>query len=131
MLPFNKKLRQLARNLRSNMTDAELLLWSKIRRKEIYSRQFYRQKNIANYIVDFCCPRENLILEIDGGQHYTDEGLRKDQARDQYLERLGFTVMHFSDVEVLKNIDGVVEQIYQHLIKSPWPPLTKGVKKDK
>ena len=123
MLPFNKNLRQFARNLRSNMTDAELLLWSKIRRKQICGCQFYRQKNIANYIVDFYCPKEKLIIEIDGGQHYTDEGIKKDQVRNQHLEKLGFTVLHFSDVEVLKNIDGVVEQIYQHLIKSPLAPL--------
>jgi very-short-patch-repair endonuclease len=62
MLPFNKRLRQFARNLRSSMTDAELLLWSKIRRKQIYGRQFYRQKNIANYIVDFYCSKGKLIL---------------------------------------------------------------------
>jgi len=113
------------------MTDAELLLWSKIRKKQICDCQFYRQKNIANYIVDFYCPKEKLIVEIDGGQHYTDDGIEKDQARNQYLEQLGLTMMHFSDIEVLENINGVVEHIYQHLIKSPLPPFRKGVNKEK
>jgi very-short-patch-repair endonuclease len=126
MLPFNKELKQLARKLRSNMTDAELLLWSRIRRKQAQRRQFYRQKDIANYIVDFYCPKESLILEIDGGQHYTEEGIKKDKAMNEHLKGLGFTVMHFSDIDVLKNIDGVVEEIYEHLIKSPCPPLKKG-----
>jgi very-short-patch-repair endonuclease len=70
MLPFNKKLKPFSRNLRNNMTDAERLIWSKIRRKQIGDLQFYRQKNIGHYIVDFYCPEGKLIVEIDGGQHY-------------------------------------------------------------
>lgn len=70
MLPFNKKLKPFAGNLRNNMTDAERLIWSKIRRKQIGDLQFYRQKNIGHYIVDFYCPEGKLIVEIDGGQHY-------------------------------------------------------------
>ena len=60
MLPFNKKLKPFARNLRSNMTDAEQLIWSKIRRKRIGDLQFYRQKNIVYYIMDFYCPQDKL-----------------------------------------------------------------------
>lgn len=98
MLPFNKKLKPLARNLRSNMTDAERYLWSKIRRKQIGDLQFYRQKNIGHYIVDFYCPKEKLVVEIDGGQHYESEGMKKDRERDRYLQMLGLTVLHFSDL---------------------------------
>lgn len=104
------------------MTDAEQLIWSKVRRKQIDNFQFYRQKNIGQYIVDFYCPRGKLIVEIDGGQHYENEGMKKDQERDRYLQKLGFTVQRFSDIDVLKNIDGVVETIHEHL-KSPLPPL--------
>jgi len=118
MLPFNKKLKSFARNLRSNMTDAERLIWSKIRRKQIGDLQFYRQKNISHYIVDFYCPKGKLIVEIDGGQHYESDGMKKDRERDRYLQQLGFAVLHFSDIEVLKNIDGVVERIYEHLKSS-------------
>jgi very-short-patch-repair endonuclease len=122
MLPFNKKLKPFARNLRSNMTDAERLIWSKIRGEQIGDLQFYRQKNIGHYIVDFYCPKGKPIVEIDGGQHYESDGMKKDRERDRYLQMLGFAVLRFSDIEVLKNIDGVVERIYEHL-KSPLTPL--------
>ena len=115
MLPFNRKLKPLARNLRSNMTDAEQLIWTKVRRKQISVCQFYRQKNIGNYIVDFYCPKAKLIVEIDGGQHYENDGIKKDLERDQYFQLLGFTVLRFSDIDVLKNVNGVVERIQEHL----------------
>jgi very-short-patch-repair endonuclease len=122
MLPFNKKLKPLARSLRSSMTDAEQFVWSKIRRKQIGNIQFYRQKNIGEYIVDFYCPKGKLIVEIDGGQHYEGEGIKKDHERQRYLRALGFTVLRFSNIDVLKNIDGVLERIHEHL-KSPLSPL--------
>jgi very-short-patch-repair endonuclease len=100
------------------MTEAERLIWSKIRRKQIGDLQFYRQKNIGHYIVDFYCPKGKLIVEIDGGQHYDGEGMKKDQEGGRYLQMLGFTVLRFSDIDVLKNIDGVVERILDHLKSS-------------
>jgi very-short-patch-repair endonuclease len=118
MLPFNRKLKPLARNLRSNMTDAEQLIWSKIRRKQITDAQFYRQKNIGNYIVDFYCAKRKLIIEVDGGQHYNREVMKKDQERNRYLQGLGLTMLRFSDIDVLNNIDGVVERIHEHLKSS-------------
>ena len=115
MLPFNKKLKPLARAHRTNMTDAETALWAKIRRKQLKDRQFYRQKNIGNYIVDFYCPAAKLIIELDGDQHLTDKGMKADEIRDRYLQSLGFTILRFSSREVLKNIDGVLETIYDYL----------------
>jgi very-short-patch-repair endonuclease len=115
MLPFNKKLKTLARQLRKNMTEAESLLWQRIRRKQLKGVQFYRQKNIGNYIVDFYCPSAKVIVELDGGQHYRQEGIRRDQVRDKYLEGLGLRVLRFSDREVFKNIEGVLERIFEHL----------------
>ena len=115
MLPFNIKLKTLARQLRKNMTEAESFLWQRIRRKQLKDRQFYRQKNIGNYIVDFYCPSAKVIVELDGGQHYTQERIRIDQVRDKYLESLDFTILRFSDREVFKNIEGVLERIFEHL----------------
>jgi len=115
MLPFNKNLKTLARQLRKNMTEAESFLWQRIRRKQLKGRQFYRQKNIGNYIVDFYCPSAKVIVELDGGQHYTEEGMRRDQIRDNYLESRGFKILRFSDREVFKNIEGVLERIFEHL----------------
>ena len=115
MLPFNKKLKTLARKLRRNMTEAESFLWQRIRRKQLKGRQFYRQKNIGDFIVDFYCPSAKLIVELDGGQHYTEEGVKTDKIRDDYLENFGFLVLRFSDREVFKNIEGVLEKIFEHL----------------
>ena len=97
------------------MTDAERRLWSKIRRKQLKEFQFYRQKNIGDYIVDFYCPAAKLIVEIDGGQHYSKENIVKDELRDKFLSDLGFRVLRFSNSDVFKNIEGVVEEIYNHL----------------
>ena len=112
MQPYNKNLKLPSRDLRSNMTDAEQCLWQRLRRKQILGLQFYRQKPILNFIVDFYCPAANLVIECDGGQHYTVEGLEVDRARDKALAQLGLTVLRFDNKQVLTEIDGVVEQIY-------------------
>ena len=106
-IPYNKDLRPLARELRKNMTDAEWHLWNRIRRKQLNGLQFYRQKNIGNFIVDFYCPAAKLIIELDGSRHYTEEGKERDEMRDSFLAGLGFTVMKFSDREVFENTEGV------------------------
>ncbi len=81
MLPYNRDLKTHSRDLRRNMTEAEKLLWSRIRKKQIKGHQFYRQRIIGNYIVDFYCPKTRLIIELDGGQHYHPEDLKKDTLR--------------------------------------------------
>lgn len=112
MKPYNKNLKQASRNLRSNMTDAEQLLWQRIRRKQILGLQFYRQKPILNFIVDFYCPAVNLVIECDGGQHYSKEGLELDKNRDHTLSELGLITLRFSNHQILTEIDAVVEQVY-------------------
>ena len=112
MKPYNTNLKQPSRDLRNNMTDAEQLLWRKLRRKQIFGLQFYRQKPILNFIVDFYCPAANLVIECDGGQHYTAEGLEADRARDQALAQLGLNMLRFDNRQILTEIDGVVEKIY-------------------
>ena len=94
------------------MTDAERLLWSKLRRKQLRNCQFYRQRIIGSYIVDFYCPKAKLIIEVDGGQHYNEEGNRRDKAREDYLKKLGMKILRIPDTEVFKNIEGVIEKIY-------------------
>ena len=101
------------------MTEAEWHLWARIRGKQLKNLQFYRQKNIGNFIVDFYCPSAKLILEVDGGQHYEPESEVKDKDRDRYLSGLGFTVMRFSAREIFENIDGVLQRIWDHVNKSP------------
>jgi very-short-patch-repair endonuclease len=115
MLPYNKKLKQRARELRSRMTDAEVFLWSKLRRKQLYNVTFCRQKTIGNYIVDFYCKAAQLVIEIDGGQHYQEEAMLRDAKRDIYLRGMGLTVLRFSNLDVLKCIDGVIGTIVKVL----------------
>ena len=117
MQPYNKNLKQPSRDLRNNMTDAEKLLWSKLRAKQILGLQFYRQKPILNFIVDFYSPTANLVIECDGRQHYTVEGLEADRARDQALAQLGLNVLRFDNGQVMGEIDVVVEQIYSYCLK--------------
>jgi very-short-patch-repair endonuclease len=118
MLRYNKKLKPLANELRKNMTDAEMLLWSRVRRKQLKGYQFYRQRTIGNYIVDFYCPKAKLVIEIDGGQHYFEEGVQADKLRDRDITNLGLQVLRFSNPDVLESMDEVLEHIYNKL-KSP------------
>lgn len=117
MKPYNKNLKQPSRDLRNNMTNAELLLWRKLRCKQIHGLQFYRQKPILNYIVNFYCPSANLVIECDGSQHYAEDGLEADRVRDEALAELGLMVLRFVNLQILNEIDGVVEVIYLHSLK--------------
>ena len=111
MKPYNKNLKQASHDLRNNMTDAEQLLWSRLRNKQILALHFYRQKPILNYIVDFYCPATNLVIECDGGQHFTEDGLQADHIRDEALAQLGLKVLRFDNGQVMGQIDDVVESI--------------------
>ncbi len=115
MKPYNRNLKQPSRELRKNMTDAERLLWSRVRRKQIKGAQFYRQKPLGNYIVDFYCPAANLVVEVDGGQHYTEEGQTKDRQRDDYLASLDLKVLRVSNLDVLKEIDAMLQVIWENV----------------
>ena len=97
------------------MTGAERLLWSIIRAKQLKGYQFYRQRIIGNYIVDFYCPKARLVIELDGGQHYSNKGLEKDKIRDDSIKEQKLKVLRFSDRDVFDNLNGVVEKIYEFL----------------
>ena len=115
MLGYNKNLKKHSQELRKNMTDAEGSIWSRVRCGQLRGKQFYRQKIIGNYIVDFYCPKAKLVIEIDGGQHYSEEGIVKDKIRDHYLKGLGLRILRFSDREVFENSDGVIEKVLENL----------------
>jgi len=115
MLRYNKRLKECSRLLRVNMTEAEKLLWEKLRGKQLKGYQFYRQKTIGNYIIDFYCPKAKLVIELDGGQHYSPEGKEKDRARDRYLKDIDLRVLRFSDKEVFENAQGIFERIWGYL----------------
>lgn len=114
-LLYNRNLKGFSRQLRANFTDAENLLWSKIRKKQIKNHQFLRQKPIGNYIVDFYCNKAKLAIEIDGGQHFEDNNIRNDKIREAFLKKLGLRIMRFTNLDVLKNTENVVEKIYREI----------------
>ena len=109
--PYNRLLRQPARNLRRRMTEAERCLWSRLRRKQILDVQFYRQKPLGNYIVDFYAPRARLVIEVDGTQHLEPEGRERDRLRTAYLERRGVRVVRFGNAQVLTKTHAVLADI--------------------
>jgi very-short-patch-repair endonuclease len=112
---YKKYLKAFSRDLRKNMTYCEKLLWQKLRKKQLKGKQFYRQRPLGNYIVDFYCPAVKLVVEVDGGQHFTEAGKQKDMVRDKYLNSLGLKVLRYSDKEVYENINNVLEEIYSFL----------------
>ena len=105
MKPYNKNNINLAKTLRKNMTKEENHLWYDFLRS--YSAKFTRQKVLGKYIADFYCAKANLVIELDGSQHYEDEGLVNDEKRTEYLEQYGIKVVRISNLDVLKNFEGV------------------------
>ena len=111
MREYNRALKQPARDLRSNMTDAEQKLWSRVRRKQLAGVQFYRQKPLGNFIVDFYAPAAKLVVEVDGSQHLAPEHKERDLIRDKFLAELGLTVLRLDNLQVLRDMDAAVERI--------------------
>ena len=97
------------------MTNSERVLWSRLRGKQLLGVQFYRQKPIGNYIVDFFAPKAKLVVEVDGSQHMEIEHAEKDKRRDEYLSSVGLTVLRFNSKEALEETDAIVEAIYRRM----------------
>ena len=108
-LNYNKKLIPRAQELRKNMTKQEKHLWYDFLCN--YSVRFQRQKTIDNYIVDFYCHKAKLVIELDGSQHYTEDGLEYDGIRTEILNAYGLEVMRFSNSDIDKNFVAVCEAI--------------------
>ncbi len=111
MQPYNQKLIINSRTLRSDMTDAERLLWKRIRFKQVRGLLFYRQKPLLKFIVDFYCPKAKLVIELDGSQHLDKEHRAADAERDAALSGLGLRVLRFDNRQVLLEIEGVMTVI--------------------
>ena len=101
---------QRRRNLRNHSTKAEIILWQKIKNKQL-GIKFRRQYNIGCFIVDFYCHELRLIIEIDGSIHYEEKNIKHDQIRQKILEKRGYIVIRYSNHKILDNIDLVVSNI--------------------
>ena len=108
-LDYNKKNIALARNLRKTATKQENRLWYDFLSK--YEIRFQRQKAIDHFIADFYCHKAKLIIEIDGSQHYTEEGKQKDEFRTEILEGYDLKVIRFTNHQIDTNFHGVCEYI--------------------
>jgi|WetSurMetagenome_2_1015567.scaffolds.fasta_scaffold924794_1 very-short-patch-repair endonuclease len=114
MLPYDRRLRDRSRQLRNDMTPAEKYLWSKLRYKQL-GYWFYRQKPAGIFITDFYCAHANLIIEVDGSQHFSVDAMDYDQNRTQYFRSLKRRVIRFTNKEVLSNIQTVIDRIKQEI----------------
>lgn len=126
-LKYNLTLKQKARSLRSNMTDCERIMWTRLRHKQVLDVQFYRQRPLGHYIVDFYAPGAKLVVEIDGSQHATAQHMTEDARRDAYLAGQGLRVLRFNDLQVLQEIEAVMQEVFQtiaeQLERNPSTPL--------
>ena len=109
MKEYNKENIPLAKTLRKNMTPWERKLWYEF--LKYYPIRFQRQKAIGNYIADFYCAKAKLVVELDGGGHYTSEQEEKDALRTQALEAMDLTVVRICNLDIDRNFEGVCEYI--------------------
>ena len=112
--------KNIARNLRKNSTEAEKILWQKLRNKQLEGFKFRRQQIVGRYVVDFVNFERKLVIELDGSQHALEE--ERDGKRDHWLQAQGFEVLRYWNNEVFENLEGVLEGIRQRLLAlSPSP----------
>ena len=114
------------------MTEAEAKLWSLLRNKNLGAR-FRRQVAFGPYILDFLAIKPKLVVELDGSQHFTSRSHEMDRQRDEYLKKKGLSVVRYSSGEFVRNPDGIVQNIYEHVQKklsqdsTPSPPRKGAV----
>ena len=118
----------LKRRLRSEMTGPEKRLWSRLRGRQLKGIKFRRQHGIGPYIVDFYCPEQSIVIELDGDSHADAEQIQKDQRRDRYLRSIGLKVVRYGNDDILKNLEGVLEDLQTRVSSestSPSPSLSR------
>jgi very-short-patch-repair endonuclease len=119
-------LKERRRELRRSQTEAEKVLWEKLRGNSFYNLKFFRQYSVGPYILDFFCPSQRLALEIDGGQHADSDAQAYDEARSAYLKTRDISVLRFWNNEVLQNMEGVLSRIAEGIT----PPNLPFIKEE-
>lgn len=128
---YNKKyLEQRRKELRNKSTAAEIILWNHIKKKQLNGRKFRRQHSINDYIVDFYCPEERLVIELDGDFHFVEEINKYDEERTAYLNELDIKVLRFENNEILFNLEYSLNKIVKYfktnLNKNSPPQMRRG-----
>ena len=111
------------KELRKNCTEAEKTLWSHLKQSKLGGLKFTRQYSVGPYILDFYCPKLRLAIELDGSQHNEKDAILYDKNRESYLKSVNIKTIRFWNNEILKNIDMVLDKIYQLILKNGEPPL--------
>ena len=118
----------IKRRLRSTMTGPETRLWSKLKARQFQGLKFRRQHGIGPYIVDFYCPEQSLVIEVDGDSHADADQIVKDRQREQYLQSRGLRVIRYINDDIVNNLDGVLEDLAGKVSSgstSPYPSLPR------
>jgi very-short-patch-repair endonuclease len=118
----------LKRELRSNMTGPEARLWSRLRARQLQGLKFRRQHGIGPYIVDFYCPEQSFVIEVDGDSHADADQIMKNKQREAYMQSLGLRIIRYINDDIVKNLDGVLEDLVERLSSrstSPHPSLPR------
>ena len=108
------ELKTLRKKLRNNSTSAEAVLWIQLKQRQLDGRKFRRQHSIGNYIVDFYCPEEQLAVELDGENHFWEEGIQNDQMRAAYSNSKDIRVIRFGNKWIFEDMDHVLNEIKKH-----------------
>lgn len=111
IIPYNPKLKEVAKKLRKNMTFGELILWNELKEDKLLGFDFDRQRCIDNYIVDFYCKELMLAIEIDGRYHSHEDILIKDEGRQAKLESFGIRFLRFAESDVKDDLDNILRTI--------------------
>jgi very-short-patch-repair endonuclease len=115
-LVFNRKKEQnKRRHLRKNMPKAEVLLWLKLKNRQMHGERFLRQYGVDQFILDFYCPRLRLAIEADGDSHFVPGAEDYDNERQEYIEKYGIHFMRFTNEDVNRNIDGICQALYDKI----------------
>jgi very-short-patch-repair endonuclease len=110
---FNRKKDQEKRRyLRKNMPKSEVLLWTKLKNRQMHEERFLRQYGVDQYVLDFYCPRLKLAIEVDGDSHFMPDAEEQDKARQEYIEAYGIRFLRFTNTDVCENLDGVCQMIF-------------------
>jgi very-short-patch-repair endonuclease len=112
-LESTKSTRQMLRN---NMAQPEVILWSKLKGKQLDGFKFRRQYGIENFVIDFYCPQVKLAIEIDGDSHFSENSQEKDKWRQKIIEKYGINFLRFTNIEINENLTGVLDEIRKRTI---------------
>jgi very-short-patch-repair endonuclease len=121
------------KSLRNNLPQAEIILWSKLKSRQLMGFKFRRQYSIGSYIIDFYCPETKLAIEIDGDSHFRRSSITYDKERQSFIEGFGIQFLRFTNSDIYRNLNGVLiticETLEEKMNRHPlYVPLDEGDK---